>query len=52
MQDFASSTSSLVAEQYKAVAEVLTGKDARTAKAVSVLGEAWESLAGNASKHS
>ena len=53
LRDFASTTSQLVAEQYKSVAALLKDKsEQRRAKAVGVLAEAWESLSDNTSKHS
>ena len=49
VREFASNTSSLVGEQYKKVAELLTGKDIRTARVVGLLADAWQSLSD---KHS
>lgn len=49
VRDFASSTSALVGGQYRKVAELLTGKDIRTAKMVGLLADAWQSLSD---KHS
>ena len=53
VRDFASTTSQLVAKQYKSVAQLLKDKsEQRRAKAVEVLADAWDSLADNTSRHS
>ncbi len=44
VKGFASNTSTLVGEQYKKVAELLTVRDERIASILGLLGDAWQSL--------